>query len=369
LSIETLPLTALGAAAAAVVEKAKPKIIRHPDGVYFGLSEEAYFADDALGSTDLKRLLLSGAEYWFYSLHNPHRPEDDETRARRNGHAVHTCILFGREAFDEQYVCELLKEDYPDALVTADDIKRELRKIGGAVSGAKADLIARLKGMSSKFVIWDDLIAEQAASGRKVLKYDDYWRIVTASDNIRATPVLEQCFENGVPEVSVFWTSDGVRFRARFDYLRLFSVIDLKSFTNITRKPPEQAVVSAIYNNGYDIQSAHYLNGRHQMRRLIRDGKVFGDCDREWLARLAEVDNYVFTFVFHSLNGAPISEPVTVVPGSIPDGAAAADIGRAVHRFKQYRDKFGEGQWFHLARMRTLTDDMIPAWHRTAPID
>lgn len=369
MSVSTLPVTDLGSAAAAVVEKAKPRIIRHPDGVYFGLSEESYFADDALGSTDLKRLLLSGAEYWYYSLHNPHRPEDEETRARRNGHAFHTCILFGQEEFERQYVCELSKEDFPDALVTIDDLKRELRKIGGGVSGTKAELIARLNGMSSRFQVWDELVAAQAASGRKILKAEDYWRIITASDSIRATPVLERCFENGVPEVSVFWTDDGVRFRARFDYLRYQSIVDLKSFTNVTRKPPEMAVVSAIYNYSYDMQAAHYLNARERMRGFVRDERVFGEVDREWLKALAEVDNYIFTFVFHSLNGAPISEPVNIIPGSIPEGAAAADIGRAVDRFKQYRDKFGDGQWFHLARMRTLTEDMIPAWHRTAPID
>jgi hypothetical protein len=153
LSVETLPLTDLGSAAAAVVEKKKPRIIRHEDGVYFGLSDEAYFADDALGYTDHKRLLLSGAEYWYYSLRNPHRPEDDETRARRNGHAFHTCILFGLEEFKRRYVCELSRDDYPDALVTVDDIKRELRKIGASVSGTKSDLIARLKGLSTRFTI------------------------------------------------------------------------------------------------------------------------------------------------------------------------------------------------------------------------
>jgi hypothetical protein len=342
-------------------------IIRHEDGVYFGLSETSYFSDDALGSTDIKRLLLSGAEYWYHSLRNPHRPNED-TRARRNGRAIHTCILFGRETFDKQYTCELSKDDYPDALVTVDDIKRELRAVGCTVSGSKNELTARLR-QEGEYVFWDELLAEQAASGREVLKREDYWRIVDAEQNIRNMEELSACFVNGAPEVSVFWTIDGVRFRARFDYLRLNSIIDLKSYSNLRGKDPQIAVNDSLFNYKYDLQASHYLTGREHMRRLIRAGRVFGDMDRNWLQKLADVDDYLFTFVFYQMNGAAISEAVNIVPGSIPEGAASVDVGRAIDRYKQYQARFGDGQWFHMAKIRTLTDDQIPAWHRTAPID
>jgi hypothetical protein len=341
------------------------RTIRHEDGTYFNLSESSYYADDALGSSDLKRLTISGADYWYYSLLNPERP-DDETRARRNGTALHCCVLFGSDEFHRRYICEVSKADYPEALVTVDDIKRELRANGGTVSGSKGELTARLRSFGD-YTFWDDLVSEQEASGKIVLKREDYSRIVIASEMIKRNPELESCFENGVPEVSVFWTVDGVRFRARFDYLRMFAVIDLKSFTNVMDKPIDLAINSAIFNHRYDVQSHHYLNARERMREHIRAGRVFGDIDRDWLNKLAAVDDYLFTFVFYTVNGAPIARAVDVPPGGMVDGAAGADVARAIETYKKYRAHYGDGLWVDLTPRRTLGDEDVPGWMRVSP--
>lgn len=364
MSLETFPLTTLGAAAETVVQRVKPKqIIRHEPGLYFGLPEEAYFADDALGSTDLKRLLISPADFWDGSLWNPCR-EDAATRYKTRGTALHTHILIGEEAFHQRYARALDKDDHPDALITADDLKRALREIGGAVSGTKDVLIERLTNLSTRFKIWDLMVAEQVATGKIILPADDYDRVVRASAMIKRNPSLERCFERGMPEVSVFWEADGVRFRARFDYLRMTSIVDLKSFSNSLDKPIELAIKSAFWNGRHDMQASHYLNARHVARRFIRAGRVFGDVDMDWLNRLAEVDQYSFVFVYHTLSGATVTRGLQIHPGHMIDGAASVDIGKAIDVYKRHYDVFGEDMWVDMEPIYDMTDDDIPLWLR-----
>lgn len=343
-------------------------IIRHEPGIYFNLPDDEYFADDALGYSDLKRLLISGADYWYSSSRNPKRPDDEDTKARLNGHALHTCILFGREAFDQGYDCAIDKADFPDALITADDLKSALRMIGLSPSGTKPELIARLKNSSTRFTIWDDLIDAQKRTGRKIIDIEEYNRIIIAAEMIRLNPSLKNCFENGAPEVSIFWENEGgVRLRARIDYLRLKSSIDLKSFSNMMDRPIEVAIRAAIFNRRYDLQASHYLNARHVARGMIRDGRVFGDIDRDWLNLVAAEDEFIFTFVFHTIKGAPIMRRWDFYPGSMVDGCAAADVAKAIQRFKTYRDHFGDEMWCDIEEPHVIVDDDIPAWVRSSP--
>jgi len=44
-------------------------------GLYLDLAEDIYFAQDALGSSDLKNLLRAPFDWWYGSRHNPPRTE------------------------------------------------------------------------------------------------------------------------------------------------------------------------------------------------------------------------------------------------------------------------------------------------------
>ena len=103
MSITTLPTTDLGSVAAAVVDAIKPKPKPFDPGIYFGLDENAYHADPALGSTDMKKLAESPPDYWFESSHNPMREPSEDTPSRLFGRAVHKFVLEGRGAFESTY--------------------------------------------------------------------------------------------------------------------------------------------------------------------------------------------------------------------------------------------------------------------------
>src|SRR5262245_8349396 len=80
--------------AAAEPSPTKP---REP-GVYFGLPSAEYHADPSLGSSDLKRLLRSPADYWWSSAMNPDRQPTPDSPAKQKGRALHKLVLEGAEA-------------------------------------------------------------------------------------------------------------------------------------------------------------------------------------------------------------------------------------------------------------------------------
>lgn len=375
MTIKTLPLTDLGSAAAAVVENLPvtppsltsvveaARIVKHEPGVYFGLPDAEYFKDPALGSTDIKRLIISPADYWGGSLYNPHR-EQESSRYLDRGHGIHAYVLFGHEFFERHYERQIQKSDFPDALVTIDDLRRALRQIEMAVSGKKEELIARIKSSSTRFQIWDDLVAAQEKTGKTILKPDDCDRILIAAAMIQKNPALANCFENGIPEVSIFWEQDGVRFRSRIDWLRLNSSVDLKSFTNPMDRPMAQAIESSFWNQRHDLQASLYLTARTVMRRFIKEGRVFGDVDRDWLNKLAEVEDDVFVFVYFKMEGATVTRGKWIRRGGHIDGAAGVIIERAADIWRENWKLFGDSMWVDMAPLEEMTENEVPGWIR-----
>src|ERR1700693_1904245 len=75
-----------------------------PDGIYINLSNDAYHADSALGSTNERNLLKGANVYWARSPMNKKRKKEKRTEAKIVGSAIHKLLLEGREAFDAEYV-------------------------------------------------------------------------------------------------------------------------------------------------------------------------------------------------------------------------------------------------------------------------
>src|SRR4051812_45092153 len=126
-----------------------------PPGIYFEMPEDVYHAARALSCSGIKHLAVSGLNYWHKNI-NPDREEDEETKARRFGKAVH-CYALERERFDRSFAKRLSAEDHPGALVTTDDLKAFLEASGLPKSGKrKQDLIDRIKASGLPAVIWDE---------------------------------------------------------------------------------------------------------------------------------------------------------------------------------------------------------------------
>ncbi|HMF29124.1 MAG TPA: PD-(D/E)XK nuclease-like domain-containing protein, partial [Candidatus Cybelea sp.] len=278
---------------------------------------------------DVRRLLLSGPDYWWHSPLNPHKPDGPDVPYLEFGRAVHKLVLEGRQAF----------------------VSRYMRRPPG---------IARLTEKKK---------TEIAPNGESVLDADDYDRIAISGELIAENPELAAAFEGGVPEVSVFWwTVVGdlrVRCKARFDYLKVRGVGDLKSIRNIFGQAFHEACTRAIVHHRYDIQAAHYLEGRAEMARLHADGLVYGDHDRGWLKRCVGARTFAFQWVFFQAEGAPITWSRSLSPGNPILDIAERDRHKALETFRDFKETFGPGdRWTLKEPVSELEINQMPGWYR-----
>jgi hypothetical protein len=298
-------------------------------GIYFDLNEAEYHADPALGSTDIRRLLLSGPDYWWHSPLNPNKPESPDVPYLEFGKAVHKLVLEGKQAF----------------------VSRYMRRPPG---------IARLTEKKKN---------EIAPNGESVLDAEDYDRIAISGELIAQNPELAAAFEGGVPEVSVFWDGElgafPIRCKARFDYLKVRGVGDLKSIRNIFGQAFHEACTRAIVHHRYDIQAVHYLEARREMAGLHAAGLVYGDHDREWLKRCAGSRTFAFQWVFFQAEGAPITWSRSLSPGNPILDIAERDRRRALETFRGFKQTFGPGEMWTLKEPVTeLEINHMPGWYR-----
>ncbi|MBI1182617.1 MAG: hypothetical protein GC201_18920 [Alphaproteobacteria bacterium] len=296
----------------------------HAPGIYFGLSDTDYHADPALGSTGIKRLLASAPDYWWQSPLNPAREPETDTPSKMFGRALHRCVLEGRDRFVTEY--------------------------------APTDHSGNIKAGKEE--------RERIESARmKALKRDDYNRILAAAAFIKANPHLARAFENGKSEVSIFWEEDGIRFKARHDYLKLNAIVDLKSIRNTRQKEFQRACRDAIAEYGYTISAEQYCEGRRRMAGLLADGAVFGDHDPEWLRAVADNEAFAFVLVFWQAEGSPISHGFQISPGNPLLESARYEIDLAVDAYKRFMERFGtDTAWMLAEPLQELDATDLPIW-------
>lgn len=307
-----------------VAEKAG--FTEHPDGIYFGMSDTVYHTDRALGSTSIKKLIGNAPDFWWDSWMNPARDDNDDTPAKIFGRQLHQCVLEGVEKFKAGHASQYFPGNRKDGIAEIADIK---------------------------------------AAGKVAVKFKDWSKILAASAFIKANKTLANAFENGEPEVSIFWTVDGVRYKARFDFLKLNAISDLKSLANMYGKEFDKACRDAVASYDYLVSAEHYCEGRRQMRRLLAEGKVYGSHDPEWLAKVAANDVFAFVFVFWQKDGAPISHGIKLSPGNPLFGYARTLITQAVDNYGRYMSEFGtDAAWVPSTPLEELQETDLPVWYQ-----
>jgi hypothetical protein len=327
MSIETLPLTDLGSAAAKLVEKlAEIRQPIHAPGIYFGLEEAEYHADAALGSSAMKQLAQNPCNYWFKSPLNPTREEDnDDTPSKVFGRALHKCILEGEEAFRARYApCE-----FPGNI--------------------KAGIEERKRIL---------------AAGKIASKMADWTRVLLAGATVQANPHLRDAFTNGLPEVSIFWEDNGIRKKARIDFLKVRASVDVKTAANEKEAAFAVASRGAFSTYRYDVQAAHYADGRAQMRDLMAAGAVYGDHDPAWLNKVTTSDEWSSVFLFIQSKSAPIVWAGSISPGNPILDVARDTITKAEANYREWMDRFGPTTpWVLVDPVEEITIDQLPAWY------
>lgn len=361
-----------------------------PLGIHFGLDDESYHADPGLGSSDLRRLSVSPADFWENSKMNPDRA-DNSTDAKMWGRAFHKLVLEGGDA----YAAAFAVEPEPDAfdgpvLMSADDLKgwlkarndriaAEAAEAAGeeqpkpkgrkraegqdALTGTKAELIGRIRKHDREVVIWDEIIerfrAETAARGATIIKPAMHREITRAAQMLVRNPHLARAFQGGAPEVSVFWEdASGVRLKARIDYFKPATWVDLKSLSNPFERPFDDVINAAVSNHRLDMQARHYLDALPAIWQAAEETRIYGDCQLpdDWHQMLAAPEDLRFTWVFLQKTGAPISRAIDVSASATAFQPAIADLARAKAAYLASLATFGDSPWLDEAPIRTLAD-------------
>ncbi|TMU84699.1 PD-(D/E)XK nuclease-like domain-containing protein [Brucella haematophila] len=339
----------------------------HEDGVYFGMSDEEYHADPALGSTGLKKLIGNAPDFWWDSPMNPARDDDDDTPAKIFGRQLHMCVLEGVEKFKAHHEPLPEPSDFPGCVVTSDELRAYLKKKSAAISGTKDKLIDRALRYDDCPIIFDRILERAKNSDKTLIKFKDYSKILAASAFIKANKTLAKAFEGGQPEVSVFWTVNGIRFKARIDYLQINSNVDLKSIANRSGKEFNRACRDAMATYDYIVSAGHYSDGRRQMKGLFRAGKVFGlpEGQEDWLSKVVSNPVFAFVFVFWQKEGAPISHGIMLSPGNPLFDRAAERIAQAVENYRLFMGEFGtDTAWVPSTPLEELSETDMPVWYQ-----
>jgi len=181
-------------------------------GIYENMSDEDYHNDPALGSSGLKTLLCNPQKFWYESRALNPKYEGLDTKACKNGRAIHT-LLFQETLFDAQFT---IKE------------------------------------------------GKESSTMEGVLGEGEYDSMVKSVDVIRNHPRFSRLIIGGKAEISIFWRDKetGVMCKVRFDYLTQGSDawgIDYKS-TNADIWDV-RSVSRTITKYGYDISASMYLEG------------------------------------------------------------------------------------------------------------
>lgn len=318
------------------------------EGIYFGLPENIYHRLPWVGSSGMKTLYASPPDFWFDSPMNPLREPRVETFAKTFGTALHHRILYGRESFMRAYQ----RYDGEDGdSVSADGLKKWIVANGGAPAKLKADN--------------ERMVVEEFRTN--LLTAPIYDKIMVASQMILKNPHLAQAFTGGWPEVSIFWIQDGMKCKARIDYLKLKSIVDLKSFRSKERtKTLDQSVLQDLFNYRYDIQVAHYQNGRTAARELFKQGKVFaysgprpGD---EWLSKALATPEVGWVFVFYKADGMPISKSYQVPFGSPAHMSGRVAVETATAAWRDNMEKFGTDAWVNTDEPFQIAEEDMPRY-------
>lgn len=232
------------------------------------MAAREYHAIQALSHSGMKDLAVSPLRYWAKWI-DPNRQPCEPTPEMKFGTALHCLVLEGEGAFHSQYARMIDEEDYPDCLVTMDDLRGWLKDKGQTPKGTrKADLIQQVRAVDPYVQIWDELCAEHesATSGKMLCLKEDWDRLWGAAEALKREPKLREILSDGEPEVALFANDPetGIPLKAKLDWLSQNCILDLKTFSQKRGKSIDESVADAIFYEGY-YRQAFFYSTLHQL--------------------------------------------------------------------------------------------------------
>lgn len=323
------------------------------DGVYLDLPMADYVRDRALSGSAFKKLPINPPDWQWEHGDNPLYREP-QSEARDLGTAVHKAVLEGIDAYDAEYAAEPNRDAYPGAIETVDELRDWLRPHkerdpnGVKLSGTKDALFAQCQAIAEArgehLAYWPTL-RDELIGDRIVMRAHEDANIRLLHRLVHADPVYSKLLSDGLAEVSIFWTEDGVRYKARLDWLRATAIVDLKTFARVSPRGLLRGFLADRIDHGDDMQAVHAARAVAKIATL--DAIAFGDDASERIAKLQRIaaGEKVFVWLGLRVMGGPTALAVRFDKGTLVWAAAEQKIGAAVAAFREYRARFGDALW------------------------
>lgn len=354
----------------------KSLITSGKEGVYFEMPDEEYHALQCVSSSGIKDFLVSPIMFWANSWMNPFKDDEDEQDERKShaktlGTAYHTRLLEGVHKFEENY-SEKFQCNDEGMFKGVNALKSAIKERGGKGYSQMntpelAEFLLRLDAsLADKIYYLKEKAHLDANKGKIFLSRKEIRRIELAAQMIDNNPYLNSWLRGGYPEVSVIWYDEEFQqyCKARFDYLKVNCINDLKSFANQRGKEIDIASKEELAGRKYFLQSAFYLRGVEKAKELMRSGKIFGadDVNPKWLEAFCDTNEHKFNFLFQMTGIAPVAHGINYMSSSMAHETAQMIIRDALEDFNKCAETYGSTPWLDYREPSQMTDEDYPAW-------
>lgn len=345
-----------------------------PLGIHFGLHKDFYLADPGIGSTSHKEMVADLTDFQYQRLHGPARADSE---ALIRGELLHTRVLEGHTEVDKRFAIAPNKADYPNALITMSDLRDKCREIGVKPGTTKAAAIEAIRRFDDDIEIWDEIEGDFIrANGHKMIVKPDLmtWADIAADwmarDAILSKHMRDGVFTGGEPEVSVFFEHNGIRLKARLDFINPVAVIDLKTYApRIRPMPYKEQVITAICSFRYDLQAVHYRRAWHAAKDFVNSGDVYyHGLTVMNVPALFERDAPKWLWVFVKSIGAPQTVVVewTEMRAALSWGSAVGESEVTLAHYAKMMKDFGPDADWPVSRPPIILEDAdFPVWFGT----
>lgn len=326
----------------------KPKRAPIPDGVYLDLPFEDYLADDAIGGSSCLKLLTDpGAIQWESEANPLYEPPAKKPATR--GQATHAAVLEGIDVYEQRFCVP------PEGVLrTGDDMSAWLKSVGIKSSGKVDELRERILEARENLApeIARPVFADEAVAGRQVISKRDDTYVRVVANFLRSDPAAMTYLIGGLPEVSIFATIDGVRFKGRIDILAPGTLLNLKTYM----RPPGRGyalrthLVRLAYYNGSDLQAVvqsrvAWYAAREKLPVFSATAATMTTA-RALLAEMATREKPpVYRWLYARTDGAPTCMVIPFRQSESRWQIAEREVDDAVEQLRRYREKCGDGVW------------------------
>lgn len=259
-------------------------------GIYFSLSAERYHKDRAISRSDMVNLIDTPFTYWEKSWMNAERKRNDATDEQDYGEAFHT-LLFEPAKFSSRY-----------HIVAMDE--------------------------------WDQ--------SKQMIAHDDYFKIVESIKVLRAGRDSKLFLSGGMPEVTIVFDFNGVRYRVRIDLLTpAIATVDFKTIFSLE----EWHLKQAFKKYGYDIQIFLYKLAiiRFKQQLLLGEAHVYGHVDPAFLSKFMASKTLEFIFIFQ--RKTPPYPFELLMPEDDTELSGERRASDATIIFRENFERYGTARW------------------------